>query len=211
MPARRALHPVPQFPRPEDSRTQGGFSPSSQRAAGHLATSSSQTSGRVSTTRTCKSKYLNGSARRVQSRRQGRAALRLLSCARWLGNFCSNLPIQKAHTHCLRVGLTPVGAQHGGLSLVSLSKKPLPTCSRPAASQASWSYVLGLGQSSAISLSSLRQREICSLRFAIRFVQQARITFRVSAIACQVVCGTSLEPPLRQTIRGFGNHCPWFR
>ena len=33
--------------------------------------------------------------------------------------------------------------------------------------------------------------EICSLRFAVRYVQQARIAFRVSAIACQVVCCTS--------------------
>ena len=57
------------------------------------------------------------------------------------------------------MGLTPVGAQHGGLSLVALSKKPLPTCSRPAATQVSWNSVVGLGQSSPISLSSRRQRE----------------------------------------------------
>ena len=33
--------------------------------------------------------------------------------------------------------------------------------------------------------------EICSLRFAVRYVQHARIAFRVSAISCQVICGTS--------------------
>ena len=34
VPARRALHPVPQIPRSEDSRSQGGFSPSSQTSRG---------------------------------------------------------------------------------------------------------------------------------------------------------------------------------
>ena len=66
-----------------------------KRAAGYLARSCSEIFGRVSTTRTSRPKWLNGSARRVQSRRRRRAALRLHSCARWLGNFCSNLPIQK--------------------------------------------------------------------------------------------------------------------
>ena len=36
VPARRALHPVLQFPRPEVSRSQGGFSPSSQTRRGSL-------------------------------------------------------------------------------------------------------------------------------------------------------------------------------
>ena len=34
VPARRALHSVPQFPRPEVSRSHGGFSPSSQTSRG---------------------------------------------------------------------------------------------------------------------------------------------------------------------------------
>ena len=48
-----------------------------------------------------------------------------------------------------------------------------------------------MGQSSPMSLSSREEGEICSFRFAVRYVQQARIAFRVSAIACQVVCSTS--------------------
>ena len=54
---------------------------------------------------------------------------------------------------------------------------------RPAATQTSWNSVVGLGQSSPISLSCRRQREKSAACEAG--------AFRVSTIACQVVCGTS--------------------
>ena len=50
LPASRALHPVPYFPRL--SRSQSGFSPSSQHVAVHLSRNNSQTSGGDSTTKT---------------------------------------------------------------------------------------------------------------------------------------------------------------
>ena len=86
-----------------------------------------------------------------------------------------------------------MGAQHGGLSLVALSKN---RCQHAQDQRRKGVVELcfGLGPviGSILELSS-PEGEICSLRFAVRFVQQTRITFRVSAIACQVVCGTSFR------------------
>ena len=62
---------------------------------------------------------------------------------------------------------------------------------RPVATHASGNSVVGLCQSSPISLSLVKKRNLL-LAFCSTICAENQIAFRVSPFACQVVCSTSL-------------------
>ena len=125
-------------------------------------------------------------ARRIQSEFPNVAQVSLAEVQSDLRQCLHNELVQSQVIQRFRAGSTRQTPGRAALRLRSCAR-----WLRPVAKHASGISVVGLSQSSPISLSS-REKESLLLAFCSTVCAEGQIVFRVGPIACQVVCSTSL-------------------